>query len=119
MSLRKTTPAARSLADSAATSSTIKWMRFHPVGVAERLVSEGAQATRFTIHDRDRVLMTIGFADLPTRYPYTLMVSQAVTEATLLQRFTTSAAPSTDRSGSPGWPRGRSPSRPPSTTAPG
>lgn len=57
-----------------------------PFGVAERLVARGLQATRFTVRDRDRVLIPIAFDALPTRYPYTLMVSQAVTEAVLLQR---------------------------------
>jgi 2-polyprenyl-6-methoxyphenol hydroxylase-like FAD-dependent oxidoreductase len=58
------------------------------LGVAEPLISDGVQATRFTIRDRDRVLMQIGFSDLPTRYPYTLMVPQSTTEAVLLRRFT-------------------------------
>ncbi len=35
----------------------------------------------------DRILVPVRFDDLPTRYPYTLMISQAATEATLLQRF--------------------------------
>jgi 2-polyprenyl-6-methoxyphenol hydroxylase-like FAD-dependent oxidoreductase len=56
--------------------------------VAGRLVARGIQARRFTVRDRDRVLIPIGFEDLPTRYPYTLMVSQAVTESVLLERFT-------------------------------
>ena len=55
--------------------------------VAQRLVARGIPARRFTIRDRDRVLMPITFDDLPTRYPYTLMVSQAVTESVLLERF--------------------------------
>ena len=59
-----------------------------PLDVAGRLVARGLQARRFTVRDRDRVLMPIGFEDLPTRYPYTLMVSQAVTESVLLERFT-------------------------------
>jgi 2-polyprenyl-6-methoxyphenol hydroxylase-like FAD-dependent oxidoreductase len=58
-----------------------------PLGVTERLVARGLQAQRFTIRDRDRVLVPIGFGDLPTPYPYTLMVSQAVTESVLLQRL--------------------------------
>lgn len=58
-----------------------------PLGVADRLVARGLQARRFTIRDHDRVLMDIGFSRLPTRYPYTLMVSQAVTEAVLLERL--------------------------------
>jgi 2-polyprenyl-6-methoxyphenol hydroxylase-like FAD-dependent oxidoreductase len=58
-----------------------------PLKVAERLVERGLQAQRFTIRDRDRVLMPIGFEQLPTRFPYTLMVSQAVTESVLLERL--------------------------------
>lgn len=58
-----------------------------PLGVASTLVSRGVQARRFTIRDRDRVLVPIGFEQLPTRYPYTLMVSQAVTEQVLLERL--------------------------------
>jgi len=58
-----------------------------PLGVSERLVARGIPARRFTIRDRDRVLMPIGFENLPTQYPYTLMVSQAVTESVLLQRL--------------------------------
>ncbi|MFO1329961.1 MAG: FAD-dependent oxidoreductase [Rubrivivax sp.] len=58
-----------------------------PLGVSDALVALGVHAHRFTIRDRDRVLVPIGFADLPTRYPYTLMVSQAVTEQVLLQRL--------------------------------
>jgi 2-polyprenyl-6-methoxyphenol hydroxylase-like FAD-dependent oxidoreductase len=59
-----------------------------PYGVADRLAAQGIQAPRFTIRDRDRILVTVPFGDLPTAYPYTLMVSQAVTEAVLLQRLT-------------------------------
>ncbi len=55
--------------------------------VSERLAGLGVHARRFTIRDRDRVLVPIDFGDLPTRYPYTLMVSQAVTEDVLLRRF--------------------------------
>jgi 2-polyprenyl-6-methoxyphenol hydroxylase-like FAD-dependent oxidoreductase len=56
-------------------------------GVADRLVARGIRAARFTIRDRDRVLVPVRFDGLPTRYPYTLMISQAVTEAILLERF--------------------------------
>jgi 2-polyprenyl-6-methoxyphenol hydroxylase-like FAD-dependent oxidoreductase len=59
-----------------------------PIGVSDRLVKLGVRAPRFTIRDRDRILAPVRFDNLPTRYPYTLMVSQAVTEAVLLERFT-------------------------------
>jgi 2-polyprenyl-6-methoxyphenol hydroxylase-like FAD-dependent oxidoreductase len=57
------------------------------LGVSARLASLGVHVRRFTIRDRDRVLVPIDFDSLPTRYPYTLMVSQAVTERVLLQRL--------------------------------
>lgn len=56
------------------------------IGITQRLVGLGLKAQRFTIRDRDRVLVPIGFERLPTAYPYTLMVSQAVTEQVLLER---------------------------------
>ncbi|HEY6511213.1 MAG TPA: FAD-dependent oxidoreductase [Burkholderiaceae bacterium] len=58
-----------------------------PLGVTSALVAQGLQAQRFTIRDRDRVLMPVAFDRLPTRYPYTLMVSQATTERVLLERL--------------------------------
>ena len=58
-----------------------------PYGVAQRLAAQGIHARRFTIRDRDRVLMDVPFDWLPTAYPYTLLVSQAVTESVLLQRL--------------------------------
>ncbi len=58
------------------------------VGVADRLVALGIKAPTFTIRDRDRVLVPVRFDTLPTRFPYSLMISQATTEAVLLARFT-------------------------------
>jgi 2-polyprenyl-6-methoxyphenol hydroxylase-like FAD-dependent oxidoreductase len=58
-----------------------------PLGINPTLIERGLQAQRFTIRDGDRVLVPIAFDKLPTRYPYTLMVSQAVTESVLLERF--------------------------------
>ncbi|HEX7053450.1 MAG TPA: FAD-dependent monooxygenase [Burkholderiales bacterium] len=58
-----------------------------PIGVAERLAAQGLQARRFSIRDRDRILVPVRFDELPTRYPYTLMVSRATTEALLLERL--------------------------------
>src|SRR5574342_584123 len=55
--------------------------------VTDRLRSEGHVVPRFTLRDRDHVLATIRFDRLPTRYPYTLMVPQNVTEAILLGRL--------------------------------
>ena len=58
-----------------------------PLGVSTALTTLGLKAKRFALHDGDRVLMPIAFDDLPTRYPYTLMVSQAVTESVLVRRL--------------------------------
>jgi len=57
-----------------------------PLGVTQTLVARGLHASRFTIRDRNHVLVPIAFDELPTPYPYTLMVSQAVTEEVLLDR---------------------------------
>ncbi len=57
------------------------------LGVSERLTALGIHAPRFTIRDRDRTLVPVAFDRLPTRYPYTLMISQAVTERILLERL--------------------------------
>lgn len=59
-----------------------------PYGVADRLVAKGLQVPLFTMRDRDRILVEVPFDHLPTAYPYTLMVPQSETEATLLARLT-------------------------------
>ncbi|MUL81121.1 MULTISPECIES: NAD(P)/FAD-dependent oxidoreductase [unclassified Mycolicibacterium] len=58
-----------------------------PYGVADDLVARGVHTPTFTIRDRDDLLIAVPFSDLPTRYPYTLMISQADTEAFLLNRL--------------------------------
>jgi 2-polyprenyl-6-methoxyphenol hydroxylase-like FAD-dependent oxidoreductase len=55
--------------------------------VTDRLHAVGCVVPRFVIRDRDRALATIRFDKLPTRYPYTLMVPQQITEAILLARL--------------------------------
>jgi 2-polyprenyl-6-methoxyphenol hydroxylase-like FAD-dependent oxidoreductase len=55
--------------------------------VARRLVKEGIQAPRFSIRDRARTLIPIDFTELPTDYPYSLMVPQSTTEKLLLDRL--------------------------------
>lgn len=54
-----------------------------PLGIADSLVIEGMPVQRFTIRDRDRVLLPIDFDQLPTEFNYALMLSQAVTERVL------------------------------------
>jgi 2-polyprenyl-6-methoxyphenol hydroxylase-like FAD-dependent oxidoreductase len=58
-----------------------------PYGVTPNLVARGVHTPTFTIRDRDDLLISVPFSDLPTRYPYTLMISQADTEAFLLERL--------------------------------
>ncbi|MET8352735.1 MULTISPECIES: FAD-dependent oxidoreductase [unclassified Micromonospora] len=57
------------------------------IGAAAPLVAQGVRAPRFTVRDRDRVLLSVPFHQLPSRFPYALMVSQAVTEAVLTERL--------------------------------
>ncbi|MGV0734839.1 NAD(P)/FAD-dependent oxidoreductase [Mycobacterium syngnathidarum] len=60
-----------------------------PYGVVDALVSRGVHTPTFTIRDRDDLLIAVPFSELPTRYPYTLMISQADTETFLLNRLET------------------------------
>lgn len=55
--------------------------------VSSALCAQGIPAGRFTIRDRDRVLVPISFSHLPTRYPFALMVPQSVTERILHERL--------------------------------
>jgi 2-polyprenyl-6-methoxyphenol hydroxylase-like FAD-dependent oxidoreductase len=58
------------------------------IDVARRMVKAGLIAPRFTMREGARTLIPIDFSVLPTKYPYTLMISQASTEALLLERLT-------------------------------
>ncbi|MFC4909152.1 FAD-dependent monooxygenase [Actinomadura gamaensis] len=55
--------------------------------VTDELVARGVKAPRFTVRERDRVLLTVDFDDLPTEFPYALLVPQNVTEELLLGRL--------------------------------
>lgn len=55
--------------------------------VTDELVQRGIIVPRATVRERDRVLLHVGFEDLPTEYPYTLLIPQDVTEAVLLHRL--------------------------------
>lgn len=57
------------------------------VGASRELVRRGVVVPHFTIRDRDRTLLTVPFEDLPTAYPYTLMVPQNITEDVLADRL--------------------------------
>lgn len=56
-------------------------------GVAEKLAAQGIHTPRFTIRDRDKILLPVVLRELKTPYPYALLVSQAVTESVLLDRL--------------------------------
>jgi len=57
------------------------------LAVTGRMRTAGHVVPIFTIRDRDRVFADVRFDRLPTRYPYTLMIPQNVTEALLLQHL--------------------------------
>ncbi|WP_375485752.1 FAD-dependent oxidoreductase [uncultured Mycobacterium sp.] len=56
--------------------------------VSRRMVKAGLIAPRFSMRQQMSTLMPIDFSVLPTRYPYTLMISQATTEKLLVERLT-------------------------------
>jgi 2-polyprenyl-6-methoxyphenol hydroxylase-like FAD-dependent oxidoreductase len=57
------------------------------IDVSRRMVKAGLTAPKFTMREGARTLMPIDFSVLPTDYPYTLMISQATTEALLVERL--------------------------------
>ncbi|QGN46112.1 FAD-dependent oxidoreductase [Micromonospora sp. WMMD558] len=63
------------------------------IGAGAPLVARGARAPEFTVQDRDRVLLHVPFGDLPSRHPYALMVSQAVTEEVLTTLLAAAGVP--------------------------
>ncbi len=58
------------------------------IGVTAELCRRGVVVPRFTVRDRDRVLLDVPFGGLPTKYPYTLMVPQNITEQVLNAELT-------------------------------
>jgi 2-polyprenyl-6-methoxyphenol hydroxylase-like FAD-dependent oxidoreductase len=58
------------------------------VGASERMVDQGIHVHLFSMRDGDHQLIPIDFSGLPTKYPYTLTLSQADTERVLLDRLT-------------------------------
>jgi 2-polyprenyl-6-methoxyphenol hydroxylase-like FAD-dependent oxidoreductase len=57
------------------------------IGVAASLRAEGLPLQTFTVRDRDRALLQVGFEALPSHYRDILMVPQNVTEAVLHDRL--------------------------------
>jgi len=58
-----------------------------PLGVVGQMLQEGVRVPIFRVRDEKRVLMSISFADLPTKFPFTLMYPQNRTESLLLSAF--------------------------------
>jgi 2-polyprenyl-6-methoxyphenol hydroxylase-like FAD-dependent oxidoreductase len=58
-----------------------------PLGVTPELLEEGIVVPIFRVRDRNRILTSISFKDLDTKYPFTLMCPQNRTEAVLLRRL--------------------------------
>ncbi len=54
-----------------------------PIGIVDELVRRGVIVPHFGIRDRDRRLLAVPFDELPTSYPYTLMLPQDETERLL------------------------------------
>jgi 2-polyprenyl-6-methoxyphenol hydroxylase-like FAD-dependent oxidoreductase len=63
------------------------------IGVAERLSREGALVKKFSLRDRDDVLLRLSFDALPTRFAHLLMIPQDVTERILEETLTERGLP--------------------------
>ncbi|TCC56076.1 FAD-dependent monooxygenase [Kribbella pittospori] len=57
------------------------------IGVTKRLVELGLELEDFAVRDGDRRLVPVGFGDLPTDYPFIVMLPQYLTERVLLERL--------------------------------
>ncbi|MEU8152784.1 FAD-dependent oxidoreductase [Micromonospora sp. NPDC048986] len=57
------------------------------IDAAAPLIAQAVRTPRFTVRDRDRVLLSVPFHELPSRFPYALLVSQAVTESVLTEKL--------------------------------
>jgi 2-polyprenyl-6-methoxyphenol hydroxylase-like FAD-dependent oxidoreductase len=57
------------------------------LGVSEELTKRGLKITDFCIRERDRVLLRLRFNQIPSAYPYVLMLPQDQTERILSERL--------------------------------
>jgi 2-polyprenyl-6-methoxyphenol hydroxylase-like FAD-dependent oxidoreductase len=55
------------------------------IGVSQRLKREGIVVTKFSLRDRDKVLLKLRFDRLPSRFAHLLMIPQDVTERILVE----------------------------------
>jgi 2-polyprenyl-6-methoxyphenol hydroxylase-like FAD-dependent oxidoreductase len=58
-----------------------------PLGVTRELLAQGLKVPIFRIRDRDRPLITIDFSEIPSAYPFTLMIPQNRIEQFLLSHL--------------------------------
>jgi 2-polyprenyl-6-methoxyphenol hydroxylase-like FAD-dependent oxidoreductase len=58
-----------------------------PLGVPATLISAGVKAPIFRVRDRDHLLLTVDFTQIPSAYAYTLMCPQNLIEAILLEKL--------------------------------
>ena len=58
-----------------------------PLGVVPAMLNDGIRVPIFRLRDHDRPLLTVEFDEIPSRYPFTLMCPQNLTEAILLARL--------------------------------
>ncbi|HMQ94398.1 MAG TPA: FAD-dependent monooxygenase [Amaricoccus sp.] len=58
-----------------------------PLGVTEALIARGLKLRRFAIRDRDHARLQLRFDNLPSSYPYILMLPQDETERVLGARL--------------------------------
>ena len=58
-----------------------------PLGVTRNLPAEGVKVPTFRIRDRDRTPMTVDFGEIPSPYPFTLMIPQDRVERCLLRHL--------------------------------
>ena len=57
------------------------------IDVSAPLVRRGITVPHFALRDRDDKLLAVDFSELPTRYPFALMVPQSIAEDVLLEQL--------------------------------
>jgi 2-polyprenyl-6-methoxyphenol hydroxylase-like FAD-dependent oxidoreductase len=57
------------------------------LNVTGELIDRGVVVPKFTVREHDRVLLHVEFDEIPSNYPYTLLVPQDITEQVLLKRL--------------------------------
>jgi 2-polyprenyl-6-methoxyphenol hydroxylase-like FAD-dependent oxidoreductase len=59
--------------------------QFERYGVADKLIARGVTAKDFKLVSDGKTLLTLGFDQIPSRYPYVLLAPQTATEAVLTE----------------------------------